>query len=95
MTEIVPHGYISAREAVDRLGRELFSSEWTGEEYKARRGLISENEWLKIKDLAPGAWRWCTRQCTRPDDYHCAGCYRPASDRRSFHLFLPSGVQGA
>jgi hypothetical protein len=53
MTEIVPHGYISAREAVDRLGRELFSSEWTGEEYKARRGLISENEWLKIKDLAP------------------------------------------
>ena len=53
MTEMVPHGYISAREAVDRLGRELFSSEWTGEEYKARRRLISENEWLKIKDLAP------------------------------------------
>jgi hypothetical protein len=44
MTEIVPHGYISVHEAVNRLGPELFSSEWTGEEYEARRGLISEEE---------------------------------------------------
>jgi hypothetical protein len=53
MTEIVPHGYISVREAVNRLGRELFQEAWTGKEHEARRGLISEEEWLKIKDLAP------------------------------------------
>jgi hypothetical protein len=53
MTEIVPDGYILVREAVNRLGPELFPEAWTGEEYEARRGLISEEEWLKIKDLAP------------------------------------------
>jgi hypothetical protein len=53
MTEFVPHGYISVHEAVNRLGRELFPEAWTGEEYEARSGLISEEEWLKIKDLAP------------------------------------------
>jgi hypothetical protein len=53
MTEFVPDGYISVREAVNRLGPERFQSEWTGKEHKARRGLISEEEWLKIKDLAP------------------------------------------
>ena len=53
MTEIVPHGYISVREAVNCLGRELFPEAWTGKEHEARRGLISEEEWLKIKDLAP------------------------------------------
>lgn len=52
MTEIVPHGYISVREAVNRLGPELFPEAWTGKEHEARRGLISEDEWLKIKDLA-------------------------------------------
>jgi hypothetical protein len=36
MTEIVPHGYISVREAVNRLGPELFPEAWTGKEYKAR-----------------------------------------------------------
>ena len=40
-------------EAVDRLGPELFPEEWTGKEHEARRGLISEEEWLKKKDLAP------------------------------------------
>jgi hypothetical protein len=53
MTEFIPRGYISVREALNHLGRELFSSEWTGEEYRAPRGLISEDEWLRIKDLAP------------------------------------------
>jgi hypothetical protein len=53
MTEFVPSGYISIREALNRLGRELFRSEWTGEEHKARTGLISADEWLKMKDL-PG-----------------------------------------
>jgi hypothetical protein len=52
MTEFVPHGYISVHEAVNRLGRELFPEAWTGEEYEARSGLISEEEWLKKKDLA-------------------------------------------
>ena len=53
MTEFVPSGYISIREALNRLGRELFRSEWTGEEHTARTGLISADEWLKMKDL-PG-----------------------------------------
>src|SRR6185437_267353 len=53
MPEFVPSGYFSISEALDRLGRELFPSAWTGEEHKARRGLISENEWLRIKDLTP------------------------------------------
>ena len=53
MTEIVPHGYISVCEAVNHLGPELFPEAWTGKEHEARRGLISEDEWLKIKDLAP------------------------------------------
>jgi hypothetical protein len=53
MTEFVPRGYISIREALNRLGRELFCSEWTGEEHTARTGLISVDEWLKMKDL-PG-----------------------------------------
>jgi hypothetical protein len=53
MPEFVPSGYLSIREALNRLGRELFRSAWTGEEHKARRGLISEDEWLRIKDLPP------------------------------------------
>jgi hypothetical protein len=53
MTEFVPPGYISIREALNRLGRELFHSEWTGEEHKARSGLINPDEWVKTKDL-PG-----------------------------------------
>ena len=53
MTEFVPSGYISIREALDRLGRELFPSEWTGQEHTARSGLINPDEWVKTKDL-PG-----------------------------------------
>ena len=53
MTEFVPNGYISIHEALNHLGRELFPSEWTGEEHTARTGLISADEWLKMKDL-PG-----------------------------------------
>jgi hypothetical protein len=51
MTEFVAHGYISVRDAVDRLGRGLFPEVWTGDEYQARSGLISEEEWLQTKDL--------------------------------------------
>jgi hypothetical protein len=53
MTEFVPSGYISIREALNRVGRELFPTEWTGEEHKARSGLIGADEWLKLKDM-PG-----------------------------------------
>jgi hypothetical protein len=53
MTEFVPRGYISIRETLNRLGRERFGSEWTGEEHKARSGLVSADQWLKTKDL-PG-----------------------------------------
>jgi hypothetical protein len=53
MPEFTPSGYLSIRDALDRLGRKLFPSAWTGEEHEARRGLISEEEWLRIKDLSP------------------------------------------
>jgi hypothetical protein len=53
MTEFIPRGYISVDEALDHLGRELFPSEWTGQEQRARSGLIGIDEWLRIKDLAP------------------------------------------
>jgi hypothetical protein len=53
MPKFVPSGYLSIDEALDRLGGELFPSAWTGEEHKARRGLINEHRWLKIKDLPP------------------------------------------
>ena len=53
MSELVPSGYLSIGNALDRLGRQLFSSAWTGEEREARRGLISEEEWSRIKDLTP------------------------------------------
>jgi hypothetical protein len=63
VSEFVPSGYISIRDAANHLGRELFPVDWTGEEHKARSGLISEEEWLKNKDLppargggAPGSW---------------------------------------
>jgi len=53
MPDLVPSGYLTIREALNRLGHELFGSDWTGEEHKTRRGLISEDEWLRIKDLPP------------------------------------------
>lgn len=53
MTEFVPSGYISIHEALNRIGRQHFPSDWTGKEHEARSGLISEAEWLKAKDL-PG-----------------------------------------
>jgi hypothetical protein len=51
MAEFVPSGCISVREALNRIGRELFHLDWTGEEHWARRDLISEEEWLKTKDV--------------------------------------------
>jgi hypothetical protein len=51
MPNPVPSGYLTIREALNRLGHELFGSDWTGDEHKARRGLIGEDEWSKIKDL--------------------------------------------
>jgi hypothetical protein len=53
MPELVPSGYLSIGEALNRLGRELFPAAWTGEEHKARRGLIGKEEWIRIKDLPP------------------------------------------
>ena len=65
MSEFIPSGYLSLHEALDRLGRDIFGAKWTGEERKARRGLISQEEWSRIKDLprargggAPGSPRW-------------------------------------
>jgi len=53
MPELVPSGYLSIHEALNHLGRELFPSAWTSEEHRARRGLISNVEWSRIKDLLP------------------------------------------
>jgi hypothetical protein len=53
MNELVPKGYISIREALDRIGRQLFHSDWIGGEHKARSGLLSPDEWSVVKDLPP------------------------------------------
>jgi hypothetical protein len=59
---LVPSGYITVRDALDRIGRELFPSEWTREEHKARTGLLSEEEWLQFK-ICPR--RAQARQCRK------------------------------
>jgi hypothetical protein len=69
MPEVVPSGYFSIREALNLIGRRLFPSDWTGEEHRARSGLISEEEWLKIKDLPPA----------RGSDAPGSGRVRPAT----------------
>lgn len=51
MSTFVPEGYITVRDALNRLGHQLFPSEWTGEEHKARAGLLGQEEWLKVKDF--------------------------------------------
>jgi hypothetical protein len=68
MNDFVPSGYISIREALNRLGRKLCGSEWTGEEEKARSGLMSEDEWLRIRDMAParGGGEPRSRMAARP-----------------------------
>jgi hypothetical protein len=52
--------------AGERLGRELFPSAWTGKEHKARRGLISEEDWSRIKDLAPARGSGAGIEMPRP-----------------------------
>ena len=47
MSEFIPSGYISVDDALEHIGRETFPSEWTGQERRARTGLIG------IDDLAP------------------------------------------
>jgi hypothetical protein len=53
MPAYIPDGHLLIPDALDRLGRDLFQSRWTGEERKARNGLISKDRWLEIKDLPP------------------------------------------
>jgi hypothetical protein len=67
MSEFVPSGYISVREAENRLGKALFPVSWTGDEYKARSGLMSKEQWLAIKDLPPA------RGSGAPDDIRAGG----------------------
>ena len=52
MTEFVPRGYISGPRSSGPPGPRAFPGGVDGE-HEARRGLISEEEWLKKKDLAP------------------------------------------
>jgi hypothetical protein len=66
MPEFIPSGYLSISEALNRLGRELFPSAWTGEEHKARRGLISKDEWNRIKDLPPARGSGAGIEMPRP-----------------------------
>ena len=73
MSTFVPEGYITVRDALNRLGHQLFPSEWTGEESKARAGLLGQEEWLKVKDLgaptgggAPGSGSAANRARSSP-----------------------------
>src|SRR5260221_14246248 len=74
MNEFTPRGYISIREALNRVGRGLFPSDWTGEEHKAPGGLLSEDDWLKLKDLprlrgsgAPGSGATLREPVAKPN----------------------------
>lgn len=51
MGSLVPNGYITIADAEDRVGQELFPTEWTGDERTARTGLIGGEEWARTKDL--------------------------------------------
>ena len=53
MPEFVPNGYLSIRRSHKPNRPRTFPSEWGGDEHKARPGLISAEEWLRIKDLPP------------------------------------------
>ena len=88
MTEFVAHSYISIRDAVDRLARGHFPEVWTGDEYQVRSGLISEEDWLQIKDLPLARGGGCNGWCTGPKDTRSVWCGRPAFDRQSFQLFV-------
>jgi hypothetical protein len=64
MSDFVPSGYITVREALDCIGRELFTSEWTGQEHEARSDLITNEEWEQIPGVpilfgpgAGGVWK--------------------------------------
>jgi hypothetical protein len=93
MNEFIPRGYISIREALNHVGRELFPSEWTGEEHRARSGLIGEDEWSKIKNVPPArgggepVGRAMRRQIGDPSDpayqaeYRAGKRYADACDR--------------
>jgi hypothetical protein len=53
MSAFVSSGYITVDDALNLIGRELFALGWTDDEHKARTGLLSEDEWSKIKHLTP------------------------------------------
>ena len=86
MPEFVPHGYVSVRDAADRLGCKLFLSGWTSEEYKARSGLISDKEWLKIKDLAPVSDDGAPDSALLPTTIAAAAADRPAFDQARYRV---------
>jgi hypothetical protein len=68
VSEFVPSGYLSIREALNRLGRELFPLEWTGGENKARRNLMSEEDWFADQGSAACARRRCWHRAGIPND---------------------------
>jgi hypothetical protein len=89
----VPNGYLSIREALNRLGRELFPSEWTGEEYKGAPRINQRRGMAEDQRSAPTAWWGCAGQRAQ-DTKYAGGEAGGAFERRSFRSFLPRGVQG-
>jgi hypothetical protein len=68
--------------------------------WEVHRSQQQSLRWLRPLCIRPAillfvTWRWGTGQRTAPNDNRCVVCDRRASDRRSFQLFVPSGVQGA
>lgn len=51
--KIIPQGYVTARDAVDRVGRLLFGAGWTGKEGTARQGLVAAEEYA-LAQVTPG-----------------------------------------
>jgi len=59
--------FVPSSDALDRLGRKFFPSAWIGEEHMARRGLISKDDWSRIKDLPPACGAGRLRKAAAAD----------------------------
>jgi len=89
MSEFIPSGYISVDDALEHIGRETFPSEWTGQERRARTGLIG------IDDLAPARGSGAPdgapsrKSATRPNAKSSTG--DPSSD--SYQIEYRAGLR--
>src|SRR5215207_3894026 len=75
---VVPNGYVTVRDALNQIGKSLFPKDWTGEEHEARSGLISREEWDRLKNTpATGHFGSGARPYGYTGPLDSRGSYRP------------------